>query len=336
VPADIENRNNEEILDSLRGTIDFDTNRVVGYYVDANFELGVGVYVAGEGVRFIGIDTTTGERVVANYLGITLEAGAPSPGAIGGGVFGFTGPPASLGGWSLGAQLSAGVSSGISIATGDGSLLYFAGAEPDISANVSAGYTYSVYVNGRTEYFFGSVDQGQSFTNSAGLFEAVIESSSPSFSVRPSPITFYNNDPLTTGIQSEENLTLVQTLTLSQGRDREILWVRSHVIDENGEVVNTERARDILEASSTHGVRPNTEGDLTGSAYYATRPSNGSPLNPAYNTVETYFELLDHCFLAGTQIDMSDGSKKPIENIAVGDEVLSFDAETDGGRGALM
>tara|TARA_R110002049_G_scaffold287479_2_gene469517 strand:- start:193 stop:1194 length:1002 start_codon:yes stop_codon:yes gene_type:complete len=48
-------------------------------------------------------------------------------------------------------------------------------------------------------------------------------------------------------------------------------------------------------------------------------------------------ELLEtgHCFSAGTLIDMADGSQKPIEQIEVGDEVLSYDPAELGGLGDL-
>ncbi len=42
------------------------------------------------------------------------------------------------------------------------------------------------------------------------------------------------------------------------------------------------------------------------------------------------------CFLAGTLIDMWDGTKRPIEEISVGDQVLSFDPKANGGRGNLV
>ena len=41
------------------------------------------------------------------------------------------------------------------------------------------------------------------------------------------------------------------------------------------------------------------------------------------------------CFSAGTLIDMADGSQKPIEQIKVGDEVLSYDPAELGGLGEL-
>jgi hypothetical protein len=42
------------------------------------------------------------------------------------------------------------------------------------------------------------------------------------------------------------------------------------------------------------------------------------------------------CFLAGTPILMADGQEKPIEDIRVGDLVMSFDPSADQGRGALV
>lgn len=42
------------------------------------------------------------------------------------------------------------------------------------------------------------------------------------------------------------------------------------------------------------------------------------------------------CFLAGTAILMADGSEKPIEQIRVGDLVMSFDPAVESGRGPLL
>lgn len=42
------------------------------------------------------------------------------------------------------------------------------------------------------------------------------------------------------------------------------------------------------------------------------------------------------CFAAGTLIELADGTRKPIEQIAVGDKVLAFDDEVQAGRGALV
>jgi hypothetical protein len=45
---------------------------------------------------------------------------------------------------------------------------------------------------------------------------------------------------------------------------------------------------------------------------------------------------IPRCFLAGTPILMADGQEKPIEDIRVGDLVMSFDPSADQGRGALV
>ena len=50
-----------------------------------------------------------------------------------------------------------------------------------------------------------------------------------------------------------------------------------------------------------------------------------------------YLESINRrCFLAGTPILMADGQEKPIEDIRVGDLVMSFDPSADQGRGALV
>ena len=41
------------------------------------------------------------------------------------------------------------------------------------------------------------------------------------------------------------------------------------------------------------------------------------------------------CFAAGTPVDMADGSKNPIEQIKIGDEVLAYDPFAENGRGGL-
>lgn len=43
----------------------------------------------------------------------------------------------------------------------------------------------------------------------------------------------------------------------------------------------------------------------------------------------------NRCFAAGTQIDMADGSRKPIETIKVGDEVMAYDPAENKGLGGL-
>ncbi len=49
---------------------------------------------------------------------------------------------------------------------------------------------------------------------------------------------------------------------------------------------------------------------------------------------EEYFER-NRCFAAGTLIDMADGTQKPIETVEIGDEVLAYDPDAEGGLGSL-
>lgn len=41
------------------------------------------------------------------------------------------------------------------------------------------------------------------------------------------------------------------------------------------------------------------------------------------------------CFVAGTMVDMADGTQKPIEQITIGDQVMAFDPFLNEGRGGL-
>lgn len=43
-----------------------------------------------------------------------------------------------------------------------------------------------------------------------------------------------------------------------------------------------------------------------------------------------------YCFAAGTPIEMADGTTKPIEDIRLGDKVLAFDPDAEGGRGVKV
>ena len=51
--------------------------------------------------------------------------------------------------------------------------------------------------------------------------------------------------------------------------------------------------------------------------------------------IETNGEENEKCFAAGTQIDMADGTQKPIETIQVGDKVMAYDPAENAGRGGL-
>ncbi|MFN7306204.1 MAG: Hint domain-containing homing endonuclease, partial [Acetobacteraceae bacterium] len=66
-------------------------------------------------------------------------------------------------------------------------------------------------------------------------------------------------------------------------------------------------------------------GDLKATPY--------DPPEDASGLLEYHFP---RCFLAGTPILMADGQEKPIEDIRVGDMVMSFDPSADQGRGALV
>ena len=61
--------------------------------------------------------------------------------------------------------------------------------------------------------------------------------------------------------------------------------------------------------------------------------------NLGYTDEEINYEIPENaeirCFSAGTLIDMADGSRKPIEQIEVGDEVLAYDPAELGGLGEL-
>lgn len=46
--------------------------------------------------------------------------------------------------------------------------------------------------------------------------------------------------------------------------------------------------------------------------------------------------LFESCFLAGTEVSLSDGVRKPIEEIVVGDEILAFDPKAKDGLGTLV
>lgn len=62
-------------------------------------------------------------------------------------------------------------------------------------------------------------------------------------------------------------------------------------------------------------------------------PENTGPRPPDYKIKPIKDPIMPlppiMCFVAGTKVDMADGTKKVIENIAVGDKVLALDNETD-------
>jgi len=67
--------------------------------------------------------------------------------------------------------------------------------------------------------------------------------------------------------------------------------------------------------------------------------SIGFAVGEANADTEVQVEVIDtndYCFAAGTPIEMADGMTKAIENIKIGDKVLAFDGDADGGRGAKV
>lgn len=62
-------------------------------------------------------------------------------------------------------------------------------------------------------------------------------------------------------------------------------------------------------------------------------PSSGLP--PGQSTLDFNIPR-PRCFLAGTPVTMADGSRKPIEEIKVGDRVMAFDELADNGMGKLV
>jgi hypothetical protein len=100
-----------------------------------------------------------------------------------------------------------------------------------------------------------------------------------------------------------------------------------------GAVINLETRQQVAELtgfSSAAGVGGDVgitlvSGDLRATPY--------DPPEDASGLLEYHFP---RCFLAGTPILMADGQEKPIEDIRVGDMVMSFDPAADQGRGALV
>ncbi|WP_232716648.1 hypothetical protein, partial [Epibacterium ulvae] len=282
--------------------------------------------VGGEGVYFRGVDTQTGQLVEAHYAGATLGAGA-TPATVGAGTFGFTGPPTSLSGWSIGAQGSSAITGGVSIAE-DGSALHFYGANTSLSVNVAGGYTYSVSVDGEYIYYFGEVTQIPDFSDSTQVLDAL--NNLPG-SGHPDNRTVN----FTTEIEGS-GYSLRQSIT----KAGDALIVNTYVVDGEGNIITNDTARGILAdyGSLQTGA---FSGDVWARQFYASddAPAGGT-------TVSDFYSEIQECFSGEVPIDMwpldpdlepgPDGIydqdtvrakvwKKPIELIEVGDLVVSFD-----------
>lgn len=105
--------------------------------------------VEGEYIRFEGI-TSSGQRVEAYYVGGTGSAGVSAAGGfnLGYGVFSFTGDVSDFGGFSVSSQISSGFTAGLAVNVDGSGVLAFGGANFEASANIGAGFTYRIDVDG--------------------------------------------------------------------------------------------------------------------------------------------------------------------------------------------
>jgi hypothetical protein len=78
-------------------------------------------------------------------------------------------------------------------------------------------------------------------------------------------------------------------------------------------------------APLTRAISPEDFGEAPGFE----RPVGGPPITIAPPPDDRPIKPPIMCFVAGTKVDMADGTKKVIENIAMGDEVLALNGETD-------
>lgn len=90
-----------------------------------------------------------------------------------------------------------------------------------------------------------------------------------------------------------------------------------------------ELMQNFMDAYAEHDVIIGTDIENLGEALKAVDE------NPEAGVLFEQEEIDSKCFAAGTLIDMADGSQKPIETIEIGDNVLSYDPDAEGGLGAL-
>ncbi|MFV0335059.1 MAG: Hint domain-containing protein [Tropicimonas sp.] len=289
---------NDEIINRAKTLGVNGDARIVGLY----FEAGAGGILGVEAVTFIGVDTETRQRVVANYAGATIGAEVSAiPGTnVGGGAFAFTGAPGKLGGASLGWQVSSYLATGRSTSLpdkdGNYETLQFVGANVSLGVNLAGGYTYSVRVDGQTTYYFGEVKRPEVYERyfMADRYEAAMKSM----------VSTGNGVVEIQYPPTEDGYSLVQKFQRAGGLPGKAGFrvnVFERVIDQNGNVINDEIAQSMI-----------------GSRVWKFELSEEEITN-----IRSYNE----CFLASTPITLSDGTTKPIEEIAPGDRVLSYDAD---------
>ncbi|MFV0358178.1 Hint domain-containing protein, partial [Tropicimonas sp.] len=290
---DILDWTDEEIMNAAQSLgARADGARIIGVY----YEVSAGKLFSGEYVRFIGIDVETGQRIVANYAGATIEGGASLiPGTnFGGGAFAFTGGARQFSGLSVGWQLSSGNVKGGSISLdGTGNTLTFVGNNTSIGFNVSGGYTYHVTVDGQTIYNFGS----QRYTHD--------------FDVTDSD-------------QYDQAMAILMNIEGREGAveinmvhpDGYIIVQRFYIIEKGPDGVRV--ARHVwMEDEDGNRVPERISREFLGpTPWDVAEYSNGEIAE-----IVSFRE----CFLTATPVTLSDGTTKPIEAVVPGDHVLSYD-----------
>ncbi|GAB5467442.1 MAG: hypothetical protein Kilf2KO_04720 [Rhodospirillales bacterium] len=288
---------NEEIIDIARQSGMTDPSyKVVGIFFEAGLDLIraptlVGPSAGVEYMRFVGVDTTTRRRVVADYAGVTAGANIsliPRT-TIGGGAFGFTGEVTSLGGFSAGVQMSTGVTGGTSVNLDGSGVLTLDGNNSLLGINAAGGYTFRVTVNDYTIFHFGS--EGQTFFDQLVSQEQIVD--------------IFRADGLYGSGETRVNVVLDGP---SGQRVIEYTYAEYPIasIDEEGR-------REVIAVSDK---QYDADGNLVSEELSAFRAKSSGP-----------FEEIKHCFPAGTPITMADRSEKPIDRIKVDDWVTATDKD---------
>lgn len=270
--------------------------RMVGLYVEGGLDvanaglLGVG----GEYVSFVGVDRSTGKVVTAHYLGVSFTAGVTIiPGTnVGGGVFSFTGPPSELDGWSMGAQLSAGVTSGVSYPFDGDTVLRISGENITFGVNGGGGYTYRVVVDGQTIYNFGTVKVAEQYDYSF---------TSDHYDRAMATLVKSPQGEIEIEYSLGNGYTMVQKFQrVPAGNNTYRVNVIEKVVDEDGKE-----------------APPSIASQFASNRIWQFTLSSGEV---------TDLKSQEHCFLAGTPIAMHDGTVMDIEEITENDLVMSYDA----------
>ncbi|MCF6446093.1 Hint domain-containing protein [Nereida sp. MMG025] len=279
-------------IDNFLNSTGFDTSgyNVIGIYGQVSVTLG-------EGIAFLGYDVNTQQIVSAAYVGVVISAGSDVIGSVGGGVFGFTGNPIDMAGWSYGAGAAAGVSQNISYTALDEGVAYMQmlGASTSLGVEVGSGFTYSVVIDGEPVFYWGLLEEETTF----GLSQY--------------------SDAITQVVQTNGRV-LVE-------------WS----IEVDGQVYNVEQTIAATawpsNSNTTYGMLRTTVTDNNGNKLFSDDLAqigySGFVSSQAVKLFEdgTIETGGTQCFPAGTPITLADGSTKPIEQITQSDVVLTHDAQ---------